>query len=243
MASRVSLKPAKGKNVKKAVTAGEEEGSTAAAVAKFVKEWSTWTVKKAKVITHYGFIPLVIILGMNSEPKPSISQLLSPIKLLNRTSKRKNPSTRSTFIFFIWDPSLNPMLTATPLTGKDRYLWIDLGIGPVDYKPALSGDEVLPKGEFHLLAALYGQPKSQKALFSDLASLVWSAYHILLVPSLRVPVPFENSLIVESVHIHASETLGQDGLAMEIVVFPTDSDRFGNSLILTGLQFLLLEST
>ncbi|KAL2481878.1 Phospholipase A2-alpha [Abeliophyllum distichum] len=80
MASRVALKPAKGKNVKKAVTAGEEEeGSTAAAVAKFVKEWSTWTVKKAKVITHYGFIPLVIILGMNSEPKPSISQLLSPV--------------------------------------------------------------------------------------------------------------------------------------------------------------------
>ncbi|KAL2503253.1 hypothetical protein Fot_37101 [Forsythia ovata] len=128
-------------------------------------------------------------------------------------------------------------------TGKDRYLWIDLGVGPEDYKPALSGDEVLPKGEFHLLAALYGQPKSQKAFLFDLASLVWSAYRILLVPSLRIPVPFGNFLIVEFVHIHASKTLGEDGSTMEIVVFPTDSDRFGNSLILTGLQFLLLEST
>ncbi|CAI9779848.1 unnamed protein product [Fraxinus pennsylvanica] len=75
MASKISLKAAKGKSVKKASAAAEEEGSTAAA-AKFVKEWSTWTVKKAKVITHYGFIPLIIIIGMNSEPKPSLSQLL-----------------------------------------------------------------------------------------------------------------------------------------------------------------------
>ncbi|KAL5539066.1 hypothetical protein UlMin_043627 [Ulmus minor] len=43
------------------------------------KEWSTWAVKKAKVITHYGFIPLVIIIGMNSDPKPQLSQLLSPV--------------------------------------------------------------------------------------------------------------------------------------------------------------------
>ncbi|CAA3021829.1 mitochondrial import receptor subunit TOM7-1-like [Olea europaea var. sylvestris] len=79
MASKISLKAAKGKSVKKAPAAAEEEGSTAAVAAKFVKEWSTWTVKKAKVITHYGFIPLVIIIGMNSEPKPSLSQLLSPV--------------------------------------------------------------------------------------------------------------------------------------------------------------------
>ncbi|KAL5540745.1 hypothetical protein UlMin_044068 [Ulmus minor] len=43
------------------------------------KKWSTWAVKKAKVITHYGFIPLVIIIGMNSEPKPQLSQLLGPV--------------------------------------------------------------------------------------------------------------------------------------------------------------------
>ncbi|PWA71067.1 mitochondrial import receptor subunit TOM7-2 [Artemisia annua] len=35
-------------------------------------------MKKAKVITHWGFIPLVIAIGMNSEPKPTLYQLLSP---------------------------------------------------------------------------------------------------------------------------------------------------------------------
>ncbi|KAH6774501.1 transmembrane protein [Perilla frutescens var. frutescens] len=88
-------------------------------------------------------------------------------------------------------------------TGKDRYLWIDLGAGPVDYGPALSGDGVLPKGEFHPMAALHGRPKSQKALLADLASLVSSAYQVLLVPSLRIPVPFENKLVVEFIHINA----------------------------------------
>lgn len=78
MASRVSLKAGKGKVVKKSAAADEEDGAVAVA-AKFVKEWSTWTMKKAKVVTHYGFIPLVIIIGMNSDPKPSLSQLLSPV--------------------------------------------------------------------------------------------------------------------------------------------------------------------
>ncbi|CAL0330879.1 unnamed protein product [Lupinus luteus] len=71
MASRVSLK-SKGKNSK---GSGSEERT----VAEYVKEWSTWAMRKAKVITHYGFIPLVIIVGMNSEPKPQLSQLLSPV--------------------------------------------------------------------------------------------------------------------------------------------------------------------
>jgi hypothetical protein len=35
----------------------------------------------------------------------------------------------------------------------------------------LSGDGVLPRGEFHLLATLHGRPKSQRALLRDLASL------------------------------------------------------------------------
>ncbi|KAK1316568.1 Mitochondrial import receptor subunit TOM7-1 [Acorus calamus] len=43
------------------------------------KEWTTWTMKKAKVVAHYGFIPFIIYIGMNSEPKPQLSQLLSPI--------------------------------------------------------------------------------------------------------------------------------------------------------------------
>ncbi|CAA0843078.1 Mitochondrial import receptor subunit TOM7-1, partial [Striga hermonthica] len=78
MASRISLKAGKGKIVKKSPAADEEEGAAAVA-AKFVKEWGTWAMKKAKVVTHYGFIPLIIVIGMNSEPKPSLSQLLSPV--------------------------------------------------------------------------------------------------------------------------------------------------------------------
>ncbi|KAL1343547.1 hypothetical protein AAHE18_09G235600 [Arachis hypogaea] len=73
MASRgVSLK-AKGKNSK------GSKGSEDRFLSESVKEWSTWAMRKAKVITHYGFIPLVIIIGMNSEPKPQLSQLLSPV--------------------------------------------------------------------------------------------------------------------------------------------------------------------
>nr|KAJ0197336.1 hypothetical protein LSAT_V11C700365410 [Lactuca sativa] len=71
MSSKVALK-AKGKSSKGSKPSPDNSPS------KLLKEWSTWTMKKAKVITHYGFIPLVIIIGMNSEPKPSISQLLSP---------------------------------------------------------------------------------------------------------------------------------------------------------------------
>ncbi|KAE9607617.1 putative mitochondrial import receptor subunit TOM7 [Lupinus albus] len=54
MASRVSLKT-KGKNSK------GSKGTEDRTVAEYMKEWSTWTMRKAKVITHYGFIPLVII--------------------------------------------------------------------------------------------------------------------------------------------------------------------------------------
>ncbi|XP_058085076.1 uncharacterized protein LOC131232686 [Magnolia sinica] len=97
-------------------------------------------------------------------------------------------------------------------TGKDRYLWIDLAAGPVDYGPAISGEGVLPRGEFHPLTSLHGRPKSQKALIADLASLVWSAYHVLLVPSLRIPVFFENSLLVQFIHVHGSDGRDSRGL-------------------------------
>ncbi|KAI3407630.1 uncharacterized protein J3R85_020825 [Psidium guajava] len=97
-------------------------------------------------------------------------------------------------------------------TGRERYVWIDLAAGPVDYGPALSGDGVLPRGEFHPLAALHGRPKSHKALLADLASLVWSAYQVLVVPSLRIPVPFENSLIVQFIHVYSSESRDSSGL-------------------------------
>lgn len=95
--------------------------------------------------------------------------------------------------------------SGTIWTGKNRYLWIDLSAGPVDYGPALSGDGVLPRGELHPLTVLHGRPKSQKALLADLASLVYSAYKVLLVPSLRIPVAFENSLLVQFIHIHGSD--------------------------------------
>ncbi|KAK7399048.1 hypothetical protein VNO78_10223 [Psophocarpus tetragonolobus] len=72
MASRVSLK-AKGKSSKGSKAA--EDRST----SEYLKEWTTWAMRKAKVITHYGFIPMVIIIGMNSDPKPPLSQLLSPV--------------------------------------------------------------------------------------------------------------------------------------------------------------------
>ncbi|KAL6585621.1 protein channel tom71 [Orobanche minor] len=78
MSSKISLKAGKRKVVRKSAAAADEEG-TAAVAAKFVKEWSTWAMKKAKVITHYGFIPMVIIIGMNSDPKPSLTQLFSPV--------------------------------------------------------------------------------------------------------------------------------------------------------------------
>ncbi|KAM0991706.1 hypothetical protein ACFX13_010238 [Malus domestica] len=72
MASKISLKT-KGKTPAKG-----SKGSDERSVAQSVKEWSTWTMKKAKVVTHYGFIPLVIIIGMNSDPKPQLSQLPKP---------------------------------------------------------------------------------------------------------------------------------------------------------------------
>jgi mitochondrial import receptor subunit TOM7 len=77
MASRPSLKP-RPKGGKGGKKAADEEQPTAATAVRLVKEWTTWTMKTTKVAAHYGFIPLIIVVGMNSEPKPSIAQLLSP---------------------------------------------------------------------------------------------------------------------------------------------------------------------
>ncbi|XP_042496065.1 uncharacterized protein LOC122075189 [Macadamia integrifolia] len=122
-------------------------------------------------------------------------------------------------------------------TGKDRYLWIDLAAGPVDYGPALSGEGVLPRGEFHPLAVLHGPPKSQKALLTDLASLVWSAYQVLLVPSLRIPVPFETSLIVQFIHVHGSEGKDVHGLDWKSIE-RTFMDEVNDGGLLLGDQAL-----
>ncbi|XP_020098879.1 mitochondrial import receptor subunit TOM7-1-like [Ananas comosus] len=72
MASRVSSKG-------KAKAAKGLKGSEESSAGRFVKEWSTWAMKKAKVVAHYGFIPLIIVIGMNSEPKPQLTQLFSPV--------------------------------------------------------------------------------------------------------------------------------------------------------------------
>ncbi|CAK9162872.1 unnamed protein product [Ilex paraguariensis] len=127
--------------------------------------------------------------------------------------------------------------SGTIWTGKDRYLWIDLGAGPVDYGPALSGDGVLPRGEFHHLTTLHGRPKSQKALLSDLSSLVWSAYQVLLVPSLRIPVPFESSLIVQFIHIYASDAKDSNGLDWNSIE-RTFMDEVNDKGLLLGDQTL-----
>ncbi|XP_010553546.1 PREDICTED: mitochondrial import receptor subunit TOM7-1 [Tarenaya hassleriana] len=75
MASRVSLKlKSKGKGSK-----GSSSSSDVKSKLEVAKAWTNWTLKKAKVATHYGFIPLIIIIGMNSDPKPHLFQLLSPV--------------------------------------------------------------------------------------------------------------------------------------------------------------------
>lgn len=116
--------------------------------------------------------------------------------------------------------------------GKNRYIWIDLGAGPVNYGPALSGDGVLPRGEFHPLATLHGRPKSEKALLADLASLVLSAYKSLLVPSLRIPVHYENSLLIRFIHIHGDrkEEEGFDFRVIEQSIRDGDLPYGGQSL-------------
>lgn len=127
----------------------------------------------------------------------------------------------------------------TLFAGSDRYVWIDLAAGPVDYGPALSGDGLLPRGEFHPLAALHGQPKSNKAFVADLASLVWSAYQVLLVPSLRIPVTYEDVFLVEFVHVYGSDNKDHRGLDWSLIkeTFTREVDRGELSLKGQSLRF------
>ncbi|KFK28932.1 hypothetical protein AALP_AA7G067500 [Arabis alpina] len=55
---------------------GEEKTYVALQIA---KEWTNWSLKKAKVVAHYGFIPLIVFVAMNSDPKHNLFQLLSPV--------------------------------------------------------------------------------------------------------------------------------------------------------------------
>ncbi|CAM8909828.1 unnamed protein product [Rhodiola kirilowii] len=131
--------------------------------------------------------------------------------------------------------------SGTIWTGKERYVWIDLGAGPVDYGPGLSGDGVLPRGESHPLAAAHGRPKSEKAMLADVASLVASAYQVLLTPSLRIPVPFENSLVVQFVHIYGSGGKDLNGLDWKEIE-KSFVDEAGNGGLLLGDQKLTFKS-
>ncbi|KAK1265104.1 hypothetical protein QJS04_geneDACA017846 [Acorus gramineus] len=91
----------------------------------------------------------------------------------------------------------------TLYTSDRRYLWVDLTAGPVNYGPALSGDGLLPRGESHPLASLqHDRPRSERSVIADVSSLVVSAYNSLLVPSLRVPVYYDNTLTVQFVHVY-----------------------------------------
>eukprot|EP00250_Pteridium_aquilinum_P014393 c21960_g1_i1 orf=190-2199(+) len=90
-------------------------------------------------------------------------------------------------------------------TGSERYMWVDLAAGPVEYGPALSGEGLLPRGDTHPLATLHSNKQGQKAFIADLASLVWSAMQMLLAPPVRVPMHFETDMDVHFIHIQGSE--------------------------------------
>lgn len=78
--------------------------------------------------------------------------------------------------------------------GKDRYVWVDLAAGPVEYGPATSGEGYV-KGEMLPLASSYGAGQ-ENTFAADLASLVWSAARMLVAPAVRIPVQFAEDLEV-----------------------------------------------
>eukprot|EP00252_Welwitschia_mirabilis_P006738 TRINITY_DN17640_c0_g1_i1.p1 TRINITY_DN17640_c0_g1~~TRINITY_DN17640_c0_g1_i1.p1 ORF type:complete len:684 (+),score=9.83 TRINITY_DN17640_c0_g1_i1:93-2144(+) len=97
-------------------------------------------------------------------------------------------------------------------TGKERYVWVDLAAGPVEYGPSLSGEGVLPRGEFHPLAALHKRSPNDPAFFADLASLVWSASQLLFRPALRIPTFLDVKLYVHFIHLHSAASVDVRGL-------------------------------
>ncbi|CAM6102131.1 unnamed protein product [Calypogeia fissa] len=90
-------------------------------------------------------------------------------------------------------------------TGKERYLWIDLAAGPVEYGPSTSGDGYV-KGEMFPLAKNYNDYQLKNAYLADLAAMVWSAARMLFVPSVRVPVTYERDTEVHIMHIQGANT-------------------------------------
>ncbi|KAJ7557779.1 hypothetical protein O6H91_04G009600 [Diphasiastrum complanatum] len=72
--------------------------------------------------------------------------------------------------------------------GSDRYMWVDLAAGPVEYGPSLSGEGLVVKAETYPLAALHKDSPARSSFLADLASVVWSAAQMLLMPPLRISV-------------------------------------------------------
>ncbi|CAH2048311.1 unnamed protein product [Thlaspi arvense] len=70
---------AKGSSKQRGKGKGSKGSSSSPSKYQLFKDWSNWSLKKAKVATHYGFIPLIIIIGMSSDPKPDLFHLLTPV--------------------------------------------------------------------------------------------------------------------------------------------------------------------
>ncbi|XP_002991053.2 uncharacterized protein LOC9634447 [Selaginella moellendorffii] len=84
--------------------------------------------------------------------------------------------------------------------GRERYVWIDLAAGPIEYGPALSGEGLVLRSELYPYAAAFHESPAQKALLADLAALVWSASQMLLAPAMRIPVYYDRELEVHFFH-------------------------------------------
>ncbi|KAG4958767.1 hypothetical protein JHK87_035400 [Glycine soja] len=153
---------------------------------------------------------------IKQNPNPNPNQVHLYLLNLPPDSSNSNSNPNSKPYAYTYSPGDSSAAvtkcSGTFFTSSHRFFWIDLRAGPVDYGPSISGDGVIPRGEFHPLAALHGRPKSNKAFAADLASLVWSAYHVFLAPSLRIPVPFENSLVIQFVHVHSENEKDLAGL-------------------------------
>ncbi|RWW07797.1 hypothetical protein GW17_00028798 [Ensete ventricosum] len=60
-------------------------------------------------------------------------------------------------------------------TGKDRYVWIDLAAGPVEYGPGISGEGVIPEGSSILSPHSMGDRGQKEPSFR--ISPLWSSAH------------------------------------------------------------------
>jgi import receptor subunit TOM7 len=59
--------------------ASRAEAAAARRSAREWELWSAWALNAAKVVAHYGFVPLVVAVGvLKSDPRPSLFQLLTP---------------------------------------------------------------------------------------------------------------------------------------------------------------------